>query len=156
MLNKAIGLALVTVLGVSLAGCNKGEEVPKAEMPAESASQEQAKAPSGPDSAQAGASAMPYGFVVPFAANVVRDQVVDNDKGGSQRRVQLLAPGLAPTEAEAKLAEAFAAAGFKGGKLAEREGVRSINYRKDGKVAVVVSVKGVDAGSSEIRFGWNQ
>lgn len=156
MRNKACGLAFVTILGLSLVGCGKDGGTSNTD-PAADAAQPGTTAPvAGPATTTPAAPQleMPFGFVVPFPTEVLRDQVVDA-AGGKQRRIQLHAPGIAPAAAEEQLAAALKTAGFKGGKMAEREGVHSVNYRKDGKVVAIVSVEqtAVDGGT-RIRFGW--
>ena len=156
MRNKAFGWAFVTVLGLSLAGCGKDGDTPNsnsADVVAQPASTTTSTQPSMlPQTALQ--PEMPFGFVIPFPTEVLRDQTVDSGDG-KQRRIQLHAPGIEPAAAEEQLAAALIAAGFKGGKIAERDGMHSVNYRKDGKVVAVVSVHQVmvDNGT-RIRFGW--
>lgn len=155
MSTKNYAMMLAVASSLLLAGCNKSDIEPAAasnEVAQDSVASDTNPQGSNESQVQEG---MPYGFVVPFAATTIRDQEVESNQGIKQRRILLNAPGITPADAEKKLEEAFIAAGFKGGKVAEKEGKRSINYRRDGKVVVVVSVGATDQGGAEIRFGWN-
>lgn len=155
-MKSAILISGAAVLSMALMACNNDPAqavAPQADVVADETAADVPAATSMP--ATDATVEMPHGFAVPFEHTVVRDRTVTMDDGKQQRRMQLLASGIAPNEAEAELAEAFSTLGFKGGKVLEREGQRSINYRKDGKVLVVVTVgAGAEAGS-DVRFGWN-
>jgi|GEM_PF-6147782 len=153
-------VAGVAALSIALSACGeKASEqpiAPAAPAPSEPATPEPAPVPA------ADQASLPGGFVVPFEHSITKDRTVTTDDGKQQRRVQMEVFGADMKEMERQMDEALAAAGYKAGTPKVKGTQRSVNFRRDGKVAVLLVTDATPPAkkvrpdaTGTLRLSWN-
>lgn len=161
-MKRVLMTAGMAVLSMVLSAC--GEKASEqATEPASSATTEPVTAePAAAATPATSQASLPDGFVVPFEHNITKDRTVTLDDGKQQRRVQMEVFGADMKELERQMDEALAAAGYKAGTPKIEGTQRSVNFRRDGKVVVLLvtdatpPVKKVrQDATGTLRLGWN-
>ena len=160
-MKRVLKVAGIAALSIALSAC--GEKAPEQPVaPATPAPSEPATPEPAPVAPAATQASLPGGFVVPFEHSITKDRTVTLENGKQQRRVQMEVFGKDMKELERQMDEALAAAGYKAGTPKIEGTQRSVNFRRDGQVVVLLvtdatpPIKKVRPDATgTLRLGWN-